>query len=104
MQSRAPRLLIQPGASVVLNNNNQEFGNLAGTSVVSVVQNTGGTLDLGTATLVVGRQGSDQTFSGQLIGGAGSKITKIGAGRLTLDNYNTSAPNSLATLDIAQAL
>ncbi|MBK8041164.1 MAG: autotransporter-associated beta strand repeat-containing protein [Verrucomicrobiaceae bacterium] len=95
---------IQPGASVVLNNNNQEFGNLAGSSVVSAVQNTAGTLDLGTATLVMGRQGSSTTFSGQIIGGAGSKITKIGAGRLILDNYNSATPNSLGTLDIAQGI
>jgi autotransporter-associated beta strand protein len=95
---------IQPGATVLLNDNNQEFGNLAGTSVVSAVQNTAGTLDLGTATLVVGRQGSSTTFSGQIIGGAGSKITKIGGGRLILDNYNTATPSSLATLDIAQGI
>lgn len=93
---------IQPGATVLLNDNNQEFGNLAGTSVVSPVQNTAGTLNLGTATLVVGRQGSSTTFSGQIIGGAGSKITKIGGGRLTLDNWDTALPNSLGTLDIAQ--
>ncbi len=95
-------ITIQPGATVALNGNNQEFGNLAGSSVVSVVENTGGVLDLGTATLVVGRQGSATTFSGQIIGGAGSTITKIGAGRLTLDNWNTAMPNSLGTLDIAQ--
>lgn len=95
-------ITLQPGASVVLNNNNQEFGNLAGSSVVSPVLNTAGTLDLGTATLVLGRQGSSTTFSGQIIGGAGSKITKIGGGRLILDNWNTAMPNSLGTLDIAQ--
>lgn len=93
---------IQPGATVLLNDNNQEFGNLAGTSVVSPVQNIAGTLNLGTATLVVGRQGSSTTYSGQIIGGAGSKITKIGGGRLTLDNWDTALPNSLGTLDIAQ--
>jgi len=97
-------ITLQPGASVVLNNNNQEFGNLAGSSVVSPVLNTAGTLDLGTATLVLGRQGSSTTFSGQIIGGAGSKITKIGGGRLILDNWNTAVPNSLGTLDIAQGV
>ncbi|MBK8094984.1 MAG: autotransporter-associated beta strand repeat-containing protein [Verrucomicrobiaceae bacterium] len=93
---------IQPGATVLLNNNNQEFGNLVGSSVVSPVLNTGGTLDLGTATLVVGRQGASTTFSGQIIGGAGSTLTKIGGGRLTLDNWDPAMPNSLGTLDIAQ--
>jgi|UniRef100_UPI00378359BE autotransporter-associated beta strand protein len=93
---------IQPGATVLLNNNNQEFGNLGGTSVINAVQNTGGTLNLGTATLVVGRESSNQTYSGQIIGGVGSKITKIGGGRLTLDNWDTLVPNSLGTLDIAQ--
>ncbi len=52
---------IQPGANVLLNGNDQEFGNLAGSSVVSAVQNTAGTLDLGDATLVLGRQGSSTT-------------------------------------------
>jgi autotransporter-associated beta strand protein len=93
---------IQPGANVLLNGNDQEFGNLAGSSVVSAVQNTAGTLDLGDATLVLGRQGSSTTYSGQIIGDSNSKITKIGGGRLTLDNWDTSRPNSLGTLDIAQ--
>jgi autotransporter-associated beta strand protein len=93
---------IRPGATVLLNNNNQEFGNLSGTTVINAVQNTGGTLNLGTATLVVGREGNNQTFSGQIIGGATSKITKIGGGRLTLDNWDTLVPNSLGTLDVAQ--
>lgn len=95
---------IQPGATVLLNDNNQEFGNLAGSSVVDPVRNTAGTLDLGTATLVVGRQGSSTTFSGRIIGGAGSMITKIGGGQLLLDNWDASIPNSLGTLDIAQGI
>ncbi|MCB1204996.1 MAG: autotransporter-associated beta strand repeat-containing protein, partial [Verrucomicrobiae bacterium] len=95
---------IQPGATVALNGNNQEFGNLAGTSVVDPVRSTAGTLDLGTATLVLGRQGSSTTFSGQLIGGAGSKITKVGGGRLTLNNWDASIPNSLGTLEITQGV
>lgn len=96
---------IQPGATVLLNGNDQEFGALAGSSVVSVVQNTAGTLDLGGATLVLGRSNNaSTTFSGQIIGGAGSKIVKIGTGRLILDNYNTATPSSLATLDIVQGI
>lgn len=97
-------VIIQPGASVLLNDHNQEFGNLSGSSVVSPVQNTAGVLDLGTATLVVGRQGSSTTFSGQIIGGAGSKITKIGGGQLLLDNWDPLTPNSLDILDIAQGI
>ncbi|MCB1277101.1 autotransporter-associated beta strand repeat-containing protein [Prosthecobacter sp.] len=93
---------IQPGGTVKLNGFNQEFGNLSGTSVVSGALSTGGVLDLGSATLVVGREGSSQTFSGQIIGGAGSVLTKVGGGRLTLNNWDTSMPNSLGTLDIAQ--
>jgi autotransporter-associated beta strand protein len=96
---------IQPGATVALNGNDQEFGALAGSSVVSPVQNTGGTVDLGAATLVVGRSNNaNTTFSGQIIGAAGSKITKIGTGRMILDNWDTSRPNSLGTLDIAQGI
>lgn len=93
---------IQPGGTVTLNNNDQEFGNLAGSVVVSPVQNTAGVLDLGTATLAVGRQGSSFTYSGQIIGGTGSTIQKFGGGRLTLDNFDTSRANSLDTLEIYQ--
>ena len=95
---------IRPGATVKLNGFNQEFGNLSSTFVISPVQNGGGTLDLGTATLTVGRQSSNQSFSGQIIGGAGSKIVKIGTGRLTLDNWNATIPNSFETADILQGV
>lgn len=97
-------VIIQPGATVALNNNNQEFGNLSGSSVVDPVRSTAGTLDLGTATLIVGRNTGDRTFSGQIIGGAGSKITKVGTSRLILNNWDASIPNSLGTLDIAQGV
>lgn len=95
---------IRPGATVALNGNNQEFSNLTGSVVVSPVQNTGGILDLGGATLTVGRQGSNALYSGQLIGGAGSRLVKIGGGRLTLDNWDASRPNSLETLEVLQGV
>lgn len=97
-------VIIQPGATVRLNGNNQEFGNFSGTAVVSAVLNTAGTLDLGGATLTFGRQGSSTTFSGQLVGGAGSRLVKIGGGRLTLDNWDASRPNSLDTLEVLQGV
>lgn len=43
-------------------------------------QNAGGTLNLGTATLTVGRQSSNQFFSGQITGGAGSSISRSALG------------------------
>lgn len=95
---------IRPGATVLLNGFNQEFGNLSGTFAISPVQNGGGTLNLGTATLTVGRQSSNQFFSGQIIGGVGSKIVKIGTGRLTLDNWDAAIPNSFETADILQGV
>ena len=95
---------IRPGATVALNGNNQEFGNLTGSVVVSPVLNTAGVLDLGSATLTVGRQGSNALFSGQITGIAGSKLLKIGGGRLTLDNWDPAMPNSLGTLEILQGV
>ena len=97
-------VIIQPGATVRLNGNNQEFGNLSGTVVVSPVLSTAGTLDLGSATLTFGRQGSSTTFSGQLIGDAGSRLVKVGGGRLTLNNWDASRPNSLETLEVLQGV
>ncbi|MDZ7618286.1 MAG: autotransporter-associated beta strand repeat-containing protein, partial [Patescibacteria group bacterium] len=93
---------IQPGATVRLNGFNQEFGNLAGINQGADFQYSGGTLDLGGATLVVGRENSPQTFSGQLIGGAGSVLQKVGTGTLNLWNYNGNRPNSLDTLRVDQ--
>jgi autotransporter-associated beta strand protein len=93
---------IQPSATVNLNNNNQEFGNLAGSVFVNPTYNTGGVLNLGTATLTVGREGSDRTFSGQITGAAGSVIEKVGAGVLTLNNFDTAIPNTLGALRINQ--
>ena len=86
---------IHPGAVVELNGFNQEFGNLGGSFVQSPVQNIGGTLLMEGATLTVGRQGSSWTYSGQIVGGAGSALIKVGGGTLTLDNWDPSRPNSL---------
>lgn len=97
-------VVIQPGATVALNGHDQEFGNLAGSVVVSPALNTAGTLDLGSARLTFGRQGSSTTFSGQVIGSAGSSLVKIGSGRLTLDNWDPARPNSLGTLEILQGV
>lgn len=99
---------IAPGATVDLNGFDQEFGNLSGPRAGAEFQFSGGTLNLGSATLTVGRESpgttATQTFSGQIIGGAGSKIIKVGTGRLVFDNINGSLPNSLETLEISQGI
>jgi len=95
---------IHPNATVNLNGFDQEIGNLAGIAPSNNINtrffDTGGTLDLGGATLTVGRQGSTSTFSGQLIGGVGSKLIKLGGGDLNLNNINPDRINSLETLQI----
>lgn len=88
-------VIIQPGATVELNGLAQEFGNLGGSFVRSPVQNFGGTLLMEGAALTVGRQGSSWTYSGQIVGGAGSSLIKVGGGTLTLDNWDPAWPNSL---------
>ncbi len=95
-------LTMSPGTSVVLNNNNQEVGNLSAVNPSNSFQFSAGTLDLGTATLTVGRESSSQTFNAQILGGAGSRILKVGTGTLTLDNINGNKASTLTTLDIAQ--
>ncbi|MEN3943581.1 autotransporter-associated beta strand repeat-containing protein [Prosthecobacter sp. SYSU 5D2] len=99
---------IAPGATVDLNGFDQEFGNLSGPRAGAEFQFSGGTLDLGSATLTIGRESpgttSTQTFSGQIIGGVDSKIIKVGTGRLVFDNINGSLPNSLETLEISQGI
>lgn len=99
---------IAPGATVDLNNFDQEFGNLSGARSGLDFQTSGGTLILGSATLTVGRESpgttATQTFSGQIVGGAGSKIVKLGTGRLTLDNINAGQASSLETLEINQGI
>lgn len=97
-------ITLSPGTSVIFNNNNQELGGLASINPSNAFQYSAGTVDLGTATLTVGRNGASTTYDGQIIGGAGSRIIKIGGGRLTLTNINGSKPNSLDTFDIAQGV
>ena len=86
---------IHPGAVVELNGLSQEFGNLGGSFVQSPVQNIGGTLLMEGATLTVGRLGANWTYSGQIVGGAGSTLIKVGGGTLTLDNWEPTRANSL---------
>lgn len=99
---------INPGATVDLNGFDQEFGNLSGGKAGSEFQFSGGVLNLGSAKLTVGRESpgttSTQTFSGQIVGGADSRIVKVGTGRLVLDNINGNSPNSLETLEISQGI
>lgn len=95
-------LTLSPGTSILFNNNNQEFGGLAALNPSNSFQSSAGTVDLGTARLTVGRNGASTTFDGQITGGAGSTVLKIGTGRLSLTNINGSKPNTLAVLDIAQ--
>lgn len=95
-------LAIRPGATVNLNGFNQELGNLQGVNNSIASLFSGGVLNLGSADIIVGREASNQAFSGQLIGAAGSSLTKIGAGTLTINNFNGSSPNSLGTLIIDQ--
>jgi autotransporter-associated beta strand protein len=97
-------LTLSPGTSVVFNNLNQEFGGLASLNPSNSFQSSAGTVDLGTATLTVGRNGTSTTYDGQIIGGAGSTLLKVGAGRLSLTNINGSKPNSLAVLNISQGV
>jgi len=97
---------INPGAVIDLNGFDQEFGNLAGESGSSNVMHrffdTGGTLILGDATLTVGRQSTEQTFAGQIVGGVGSRLIKVGTSTLNLTNINPAFANSLGVLQIDQ--
>jgi autotransporter-associated beta strand protein len=93
---------IRPGATILLNSNDQEFGALAGSNIGAAFNYSGGLLSLGSAKLTVGRDGASTTFSGQLTGDAGSKLIKIGGGTLILDNLNGRAANSLSALEVNQ--
>ncbi|MES2595500.1 MAG: autotransporter-associated beta strand repeat-containing protein [Verrucomicrobiota bacterium] len=93
-------VIMSPGTEILLNNNDQEFGNISAVNPSSAFQFSAGTLNLGTATLTVGRDDGSQTFNGQILGGAGSTLVKVGAGRLTLDNINGNKPNSIETVRV----
>ncbi|MCB1208401.1 MAG: autotransporter-associated beta strand repeat-containing protein, partial [Verrucomicrobiales bacterium] len=95
-------IIMSPGTTIDLNNNDQEFGNLSAVNPSNSFQFSAGTLNLGTATLTVGREDSSQTFNGQILGGAGSRIVKAGAGTLTFDNINGNKPSTLDTLEITR--
>lgn len=95
-----PLLVLSPGTTLLLNNHNQEFGNISAVNPSASFQYSAGTLNLGTATLTVGRDDTNQTFNGQLLGGSGSTLVKVGTGRLTLDNINGNKASDLETLRI----
>jgi len=95
-------VIMSPGTTVDLNGFNQEFGNLSAVNPSNSFQFSAGTLKLGGNTLTVGREDSNQTFNGQILGTAGSRLVKAGAGVLTLDNINGNRPSTLETLDITR--
>lgn len=97
-------ITLSPGTSIVFNNNNQEFAGLASANPGNSFQFSAGTVDLGTATLTVGRNDASTVFDGQITGGAASRLFKIGGGRLTLSNINADKPNTLGTLEIARGV
>lgn len=97
-------ITLSPGTSIVFNNNNQEFAGLASINPSNSFQFSAGTVDLGTATLTVGRNDASTVFDGQITGGAASRLFKIGGGRLTLSNINADKPNTLGTLEIARGV
>lgn len=97
-------ITLSPGTSIVFNNNNQEFAGLASINPSNSFQFSAGTVDIGTATLTVGRNGVSTVFDGQITGGAGSRLHMLGSGRLTLSNINAGKPNTLGTLDISRGV
>ncbi|MGC3967999.1 MAG: autotransporter-associated beta strand repeat-containing protein [Pirellulales bacterium] len=64
--------------------------------------NGDGTLLLGSGDLTVGFGNVTSTFSGQFIGGGGSKLIKVGTGTLSLLNSRLDLPNSLEELVVQQ--
>lgn len=97
-------ITLSPGTSIVLNDYDQEFAGLASINPSNSFQFSAGTVDLGTATLTVGRNSATAVFDGQLIGGVGSTLRKVGTATLTLSNNNGIKPTSLDVLDIAQGI
>ena len=80
------------GAVLDLAGFNQSIGGLAGEGI----------LLLGSGDLTVGYGNATSTFAGQYVGGAGSKLIKVGTGTLTLTNNRTDLPNSLDELVVQQ--
>ena len=95
-------IFMSPGTTILLNDHDQEFGNLSAVNPSNSFQFSAGTINLGTATLTVGREDSSQTFNGQILGGVGSRLVKAGTGTLTLDNINGNKPSTLDTLEVTR--
>ncbi|MGC3967477.1 MAG: autotransporter-associated beta strand repeat-containing protein [Pirellulales bacterium] len=96
---------MSPGTTIYLNGNDTEFGNLASANTSNAFQYSAGVINLGSATLTVGRDGTTQIFHGQFVGDAGSRLLKLGAGRLTLDYLGGgSAASTLDAVDITQGI
>ena len=93
-------IFMSPGTTIDLNGFDQEFGNISAVNPSNSFQFSAGTINLGSATLTVGREDSSQTYNGQINGGAGSMLVKVGAGRLTLDNINGFKPSTVETIRI----
>ena len=93
-------VIMSPGTTIDLNGFDQEFGNLSASNPSSAFQFSAGTLILGGNTLTVGREDTSQTFNGQILGTAGSRLVKAGAGTLTLDNINGNKASTLDFLEI----
>jgi autotransporter-associated beta strand protein len=97
-------IIMSPGTTILLNDNNTEFGNLSAVNSSNNFQFSAGTLDLGTATLTVGRENGSYTFNGRILGAAGSTLIKVGTGRLTLDNTNGNVPSTVENVKIDQGI
>lgn len=74
----ATALTVHSNGRLELNGFDTEIGSLAGSF--------GAVVDAGSKRLTIGRNNTSTTFSGQLLGVAGSVLQKVGTGTLTLDN------------------
>lgn len=97
-------IIMSPGTTIDLNGFDQEFGNLSAVNPSNSFQFSAGTLNLGGNTLIVGREDSNQTFNGQINGGPGSTLQKVGVGRLSLDNINGNKPSTVETVKIDRGI
>ncbi|MBK8037081.1 MAG: autotransporter-associated beta strand repeat-containing protein [Verrucomicrobiaceae bacterium] len=97
-------IFMSPGTTIDLNGFDQEFGNISAVNPSNSFQFSAGTINLGSATLTVGREDSSQTYNGQINGGAGSMLVKVGVGRLTLDNINGFKPSTVETIRIDRGI